>query len=253
MARRARQAGMTLIELIIVLAIIGMMVTLGTMAVRHVRKTSLREDTNQVAAVLRAAQNMAQLSGLNHRVIFDLDRQTYRIEQCPGELKLRKQDKEEHPEPGAEGQQVELPPNLDIPPELLANIDPEQGEKLKAALGGTSLQAGAASGCQVPTLPNGDADGRGNERSMNTEDEIKVRRILVQHLEDPALDGLVTIHFFPLGNAEKAMVVIGDDDNNFYSVLVHPFTGRVDVKKGEIDPDEFMRRDGAGNKVEDDR
>jgi hypothetical protein len=204
--------------------------------------------------VLRAAQNMAQLSGLDHRVIFDLDHQTYRIEQCPGELKLHKQAKEDHPEPAAAGQpEVELPPNVDIPPELLANIDPAQADKLKAALAGTSLQDGPASGCQVPTLPNGDADGRGNERSMNTEDDIKIRRILVQHLEDPALDGIVTIHFFPLGNAEKAMIVVGDDDNNFYSLLLHPFTGRVEVKKGEVDADEFMRRDAAGNKVEDDR
>jgi len=145
---------------------------------------------------------------------------------------------------------VEVPPNLDIPPELLSSIDPDQAEKLKAALAGTSLATGPASGCQVPVLPNGDADGRGNERSMNTEDEIKLRRIVVQHLEEPALDGIVTIHFFPLGNAEKAMIVVGDDDNNFYSVLLHPFTGRVDIKKGEVDADEFMRRDGAGNKVD---
>jgi hypothetical protein len=44
--------------------------------------------------------------------------------------------------------------------------------------------------------------------------------------------------------------VVGDDDGNFYSVLVHPFTGRVEVKKGEVDEDEFMHRDAAGDKEE---
>jgi hypothetical protein len=88
---------------------------------------------------------------------------------------------------------------------------------------------------------------------MNTEDTIKIRRVVVQHLEDPVLDGVVVIHFFPMGNAEKSVLVVADDDGNAYSILVHPFTGRVEVQQGETDIDEFMRRDAAGNKVEDDR
>ena len=102
----------------------------------------------------------------------------------------------------------------------------------------------------MPTLPNGDADGRGNERQMNTDDDIKIRRVIVQHLEDPVLDGVVMVHFFPLGNAEKSMVVVGDDDGNYYTLLVHPFTGRVEMRKGEVDADDYMRRDAAGNRVE---
>jgi general secretion pathway protein H len=244
-----RQRGMTLLEVIIVTAIIGLAVGVSVMAVRHATKTALREDTNHVAQLMRAAQNMAQLSGKQHRVVIDLDKQEYRIEQCGEAIALKKTDKEEIPE--------EVPEDIaqaaaaaGVPQELLANIDPEQAAKLGSALAGQPLGQGPGSGCTVPTLPNGDRDGRGNQRSMNTEDDIKIRRVIVQHLEDPVLDGVAMIHFFPLGNAEKSMVVIGDDDGNYYTLLVHPFTGRVEMRKGEVDADDYMRRDAAGNRVE---
>src|SRR5688500_9335550 len=115
--RRPRQAGMTLLELIIVIAIVGIAIGLSVIGVRHVRKTALREDTNQVAQVLRSAHNMAKLSGKLHRVVFDLERQEYRIEQCAEQLKLKKSDEEQLPEPldedvAAQAAAAGVPPEL---------------------------------------------------------------------------------------------------------------------------------------------
>jgi len=244
---------MTLIEMIIVLAIIGFAMSLAFMAIRHVRKTSLRQDVNSLAAVMRAARNMAQLSGMNHRVVIDLDQQVYRIEQCPGDVRLEKTDdrqRRDQRDRARSRTEPVVPADSNLPPDLLQSIDPAQAARLAAALSGQPVGSGADTECQVPTLPNGDADGRGNERSFNTDDDIKVRRVFVQHDEDAVLDGTVTVYFFPLGNAEKAMVVVADDDGNAYSVLVHPFTGRVEIRQGEADVDEFMHRDALGNKVD---
>jgi prepilin-type N-terminal cleavage/methylation domain-containing protein len=247
---RTRQRGMTLLEVMIVTAIIGLAIGVSIMAVRHVTKTALREDTNRVAQLMRAAQNMAQLSGKQHRVVFDLEKQQYRIEQCGEAIALKKSDKEAEPLEEVPEEIAQAAAAAGVPQELLTNVDPEMAAKLGSALAGRPLGQGPGSGCQVPTLPNGDADGRGNERQMNTDDDIKIRRVIVQHLEDPVLDGVVMVHFFPLGNAEKSMVVIGDDDGNYFTLLVHPFTGRVEMRKGEVDADDYMRRDAAGNRVE---
>jgi prepilin-type N-terminal cleavage/methylation domain-containing protein len=248
---------MTLIEIMVVLAVIGMMMVVGYMAVRHVSKASLREDATEVTAVLRAAHNMSTMTRKHHRVVFDLEEQTYRIETCEGKVKLAKADRDE----------LKLPDPEDLPDveALLGSSSSMPPELVKSVIGGAGLAGGesdmlktaaAISGkqlpseCAVPELPNGDADGRGNVRRIRTEEGVSIRRIHVQHLEGAQLDGIVTVNFFPLGSAEKAVIEVGHEDGGQFTVVVHGLTGRVDLEIGEVDVDEVMFRDAAGNDVE---
>jgi hypothetical protein len=74
--------------------------------------------------------------------------------------------------------------------------------------------------------------------------------VWVQHLRDPVTSGMVAIHFFPLGSAEKAIVEIGDGSKTF-SVVVWGLTGRVELQDGAIrDPDDFLYRDAEGEESE---
>ena len=72
----------------------------------------------------------------------------------------------------------------------------------------------------------------------------------VQHLEEPVTEGEVSINFFPLGHAEKALLEVADDEGTQYTVLLHGLTGRVEVRDGEVDPDKHMRRNAAGDEVD---
>lgn len=245
-----RQRGLTVLELLITMAVIGMIMLLGYRTVRHVRESSLREDTTEVAAVLRAAYNMATVSGVHHRVVFDLDEQTYRIEACEGDLALRRSEREQVPDDD-DKKGPALPPGAavsgDIAPELLQAGSPEDAARIAASLSGTRV--GAAQ-CRPPELPTGDADGRGSQRRIRTEDDLKIRRMFVQHLEGEQRDGVVYLNFFPLGYAEKAVIEIGDDDDNAFTLLVHRLTGRVEFRQGKVDPDQHMLRRSDGEDVD---
>ena len=245
--------GITVIELMITLAVVGLLMVVGYMGVRHVRQSDLREDTVRVASSLRAAYNMATMSGDLHRLVIDLDEHTYRIETCKGSIKLRRTQKERQPEEDDEDarKKLDIAQSGAIPQEMLNAKSPEQAAKVAAALAGTRV--GMAE-CKPPTLPNGDADGRGDARKLSTSRSIRFKRVFVQHLEDPATEGIVKINFFPMGYAEKAIVEVADDDGHVYSLLVHGVTGRVEFRTGEQrNPDEHMMRDGLGDKVDTER
>jgi general secretion pathway protein H len=46
--------------------------------------------------------------------------------------------------------------------------------------------------------------------------------------------GLVYVHFFPSGRAQRAYVPLADGDN-LYTVVVEPFTGRARVVVGPVE------------------
>jgi general secretion pathway protein H len=48
--------------------------------------------------------------------------------------------------------------------------------------------------------------------------------------------GKAYLYFFPDGHTERALIHLADGDE-FYSLLVSPLTGRVDVKPGKIEPE----------------
>lgn len=247
--RAARgQRGMTVLELMITLAVIGFLMILGYNGVRYVRKSDLREDTTEVAAVLRAAYNMATTTVKHHRVVFDLDEQTYRIEMCEGNIALKLKEREEILKKGdAEAAEELVEPASTLPPELAQAMSPEEAARTAAALSGSAL---GTARCKPPELPTGDADGRGAMRRIRTDRGLKIRTIHVQHLEDAQSSGIVYLNFFPLGRAEKAVIEIGDVDGNSYTLLVHGLTGRVEFRSDEVDPDDHMMRRADGDKMD---
>jgi type II secretory pathway pseudopilin PulG len=261
---------MTLLELLIVMGVIGMAMFLGFYVVNSVTKSALRNDTVEVAAALKSAHNLAAQSGMHHRVVFDLDKQTYRIEVCPDPIQIRRGDEEEvidkeelerlkeQPNPLKAASNLGLgagASGLGSATEEVSEAEsPEAALKAAAALKGMRVGASRcgiqpASGGdelnlkdpQQPNIHQLDASGKG----------IKLRRVYVQHLREEVSSGEVSINFFPLGHAEKALLELGDDEGSQYTVLVHGLTGRVELRDGPVDPDKHMRRNAAGDDEDD--
>ena len=45
----------------------------------------------------------------------------------------------------------------------------------------------------------------------------------------PAVSGMAYVYFFPQGHSEPAIVHLMDKDEEYYSVVLHPLTGRAKV------------------------
>ncbi len=257
------QRGFTLLELMIVIAIIGVaMYVMGT-AFNRVTKANLVEDVDELAAMLRRASQLAIESGEQHRVVFDMEKGVYRIEVCQGAVGLVRQqaveqeqdDKEKTEEAVARGKER----LRDLPEDALAVGDPDEAVKRAKAIAGhhiadrtcvpaTEGVSGVNHGITKQKVQVGERDAEWI-RNLNPKAGIKFAEIWVQHRDEGVKEGEVAVYFFANGSAEKAVIEIQDDDKNYRSVMVNGLTGRVTQKSDRLaDVDEVMLRNILGDK-----
>ncbi len=265
---------MTVLELMIVLAIIAGATVLVRSGFRLLTKADLVESSTELAALMKRASQLAVETGEMHRITFDLDKQIYAVEVCQGARGIQRNEavrgNEEEQKRALEKGQERL---RNIPQEGIAT-DPDVAAKSAMAIAGhhiadkmcTPVDEKVISGLTggVDTKEK-DADGnvkrtvRGDKdihtgsvwvRALRVEKGIKFKEIWVQHRDESVTKGQVAIYFFPTGSSEKAVVELTDDSETF-SILVYGLTGRVQLKDGVLrDVNDHMLRDIRGEKEE---
>jgi prepilin-type N-terminal cleavage/methylation domain-containing protein len=254
----SRERGMTVLEIMIVLAIIGFMAYLAYNGFRYLSGAALSEDTSNLALMLRRTQLLAVESGAPARVVIDFDKQAYWVEVCEGDPTLSRAKEEEKAD--AEHAQEELDKAhqrlATLPGGQMQASSPEEEAKMAAALAGrkvggrvcSPLGTGAAAE-KLGQVFSGNSMGEDLKRALQKDRGVKFREVWVQHLEKSVSGGQVSISFFPLGWAEKAIVEVGSSDDDIETVLVHGLTGRVEIRAGALrDPDDHMLRDVKGER-----
>lgn len=243
-AYRRRQAGLTLLEVMIVIAILGGGAFLVRGAFRSLTKAELVENATQVVTVLRRAQQMSVENGAMHRVVFDLDKQLFIVEVCQGATAITRNEKlrndEEETKRAIERGTQKL---SELPADALATGNAELAAERAKAVAGHHI---ADRMCVPAEGFAGDSSGRGLARPLSVSAGVKFKEVWVQHLDDSVTKDQVAVYFFPMGSAEKAVITITDDEATF-SVLVHGLTGRIELRDNELrDVDEHMLRDALG-------
>ncbi len=235
MRKGPTERGMTLIEIMISVAIIGIMVGGAIFGFRSLVKSELRGTAGRLAAAIRYSYDRAITTGAYYRLHIDLDQQTYKLERSETRVYL-KSEKEKSGRNGRgldqdeEAKQAELDEKAKygtqtgLPPELLPPPSPKRPkfEEFKDAT--------------LPQVKLG---------------KIKVLDIYTPRQSEPYVSGQAYLHFFPDGHTERAVIHLGADkgDDDQYSLIVHALTGRVEVKPERVTPpSDFDVVDEAGNK-----
>lgn len=235
--RRGRepQAGVTLIEILVVLAILVVLMLSAVGQMRKVRQSDLREDGARLAAALRYSYDRATATGEHHRVVIDLDEEGFAVERCEGKVRL-KHGIEEH-------QLAEEEELLEQAKQFAVTDDQGNFNGLPEA-GALPMMGGAM------CAPVKGAHGK--PQLFRKKRGIGIKQVYVAHVDDVVTEGKIAINFFPLGTAERAVVEVSDIDDNVFSIIVHPLTGRVQFKSGAYPrPEDFITRDAEGKEVAD--
>jgi hypothetical protein len=248
---------MTVMELMIVLAIIGGGVFLMRTGFRKITKADLVENATELSAIMKRAGQLAVERGEMHRVLIDMDKGIYIVEVCQGQATLQKNEAVRTDEEKAKRALEKGNERLrGVPTDSIA-ADAEEATKHAMAIAGhhiadrmcmplddnkeRSLMSGAT----------GAKDARTNQewvRALATEKGIKFKEIWVQHKDDSTTKGQVAVYFFPTGTAEKAVIEVTDDSETF-SILVHGLTSRVQLRDGTLrDVNDHMLRNVMGDK-----
>jgi type II secretory pathway pseudopilin PulG len=242
---------MTVLEMMIVLAVVGGMFFIVRSGFRTVTKADLVEDAIELAAVMRRASQLAVEYGEMHRVVLDVDNQDpqkpdYLVEVCQGQAALLRNEQlygnaEEINRALEQGKQ-----RLNgLPSDALAG-DPEEATRRAIALAGHHV---ADRACQPAAEGlTGDTNGKTWLRKLRKARGIKFKQAWVQHRDDRVTKGQVAIYFFPVGSSEKSVIEL-TDGGEVFSVLVFGLTGRVELRDGELrDIDDHMLKNVMGDK-----
>jgi type II secretory pathway pseudopilin PulG len=237
---------MTVLELMIVLAIIGGGAVLVRSGFRLITKADLVENSTELAAILRRTNQLAVEHGEMHRVVFDLDKQVYVVEVCQGATAIQRNEAVRVDEEAKKRALDKGRSRMQgVPTDVLAS-DPEDAAKRATAMAGHHI---ADRMCAPATDSiSGDATGKGWVRALRVNKGIKFKKIWVQHRDDPVAKGQVAIYFFPIGAAEKAVIELTDGDEVF-TVLVYGLSGQVQLRDGQLaDVNDHMLRNVMGDK-----
>jgi general secretion pathway protein H len=200
MARDLGQSrGYTLIELLIVIAILGMLAAAAVPAMNAVTGANARAAAGELAAAARYLFDTAALRHQTCRLALDLDHATWWPE-CT-----------EARGGNAAGASATAAADDDTADRFPDERDAERRKLLAQSRFGAFK------------------DRLAGKRALPG--SARLADVWAEHLRDPATRGMAYVYFYPSGRAEAARIALADGDN-VYSVVTQPFTPRARVVTG---------------------
>ncbi|MEM9067413.1 MAG: prepilin-type N-terminal cleavage/methylation domain-containing protein [Myxococcota bacterium] len=240
---RKRTEGMTLIEILIVVALLALMATGIGLGFSALHRTKLRSSALDIVGAARFAYHRAVTRGKTVRIVFDLDAHTIAVEEAHGRITLNASEDRELDEDED---------NAAVDPweAARARLDDAYGANLgRAAFEPVKGSNGSPIRRYTPhQLPITESRDVGDELSEGAEAaaalgqraSVRIARLITPHEMDPREQGRGYIYFFPGGRSEHATVQITDSNGeSVYSVEIHPLTGQGRVHNYAYEPEEL--------------
>jgi general secretion pathway protein H len=232
-----RQRGFSLIEILVVIAIAGLLMGASVYGFRAVTKSELRGSAAKLAGAIRYCFDRSVTTGSYFRLVIDLDGNKYWAERSDDRMYLTR-TKEEAP---GRGQAFDE-----------AALEKKQAAEDKKFEDELATRGGVAATLDPPPKPK-------RARFQSFKDaalpQVKLGKarlfdMFTPRQREPYTKGRAYLYFFPDGHTENAMVRLTDGADAWYSLVVHPLSGRVEVRPEKLDPPrDFGERDEEGKTV----
>jgi general secretion pathway protein H len=204
---------MTLIEIMIVVAMIGGIMAMAAYVMFPGDDGKVRDEANRLAGTIKFLYNEAAIKNKYYRLAYHLEEGSYQVESSAEPFHVAMEGEEKSPVP---------PP---APPE--GGAVPETGGE-GAAPGGGGFVAEESLMLRPIKFPQG----------------VKFKDIFVMHSPERKEFGTVHSYFLPNGWAEPVVINLSDEDEeSFYSLEVNPLTGksRIRTEYYEVNPENFQK------------
>jgi prepilin-type N-terminal cleavage/methylation domain-containing protein len=202
--RRENHSGFTLIELMVVVALIALISVMALPSISSYFQVSLNSTTRELASTIREAYQTTLITGKLHRVVYDLKAGQYWVESGPNTATLDTKESREREERRKRlrfgGKPAEDQPAF--------SIDKSVTSKKK-------------------TLPRG----------VTFEDVVTEQN---QEPQTAETAGTAYTHIFPNGLTEQTIIHLTDTSKHHSSLSVTPLLGRTDVYDNYMKPEEVF-------------
>ena len=209
--RPSLRRGITLIEVLIVMSIIGVVVGMAVISLGAVTGARLKQAATQVAGTSRIAYSHATAVSKVVRLNFDFD---------DGKIYLEE----------AEGRH-------------LVSNDRTGGAEAANDIEAMALQNAEAATLRAPKATFQAVETVGfPEEGVELPGSIQFWQVQVAHQPEAIREGNAYLYFFPGGQTQHAAIQLRvsnaeeGDATGFMTVLISPLTGKATVKRGRVDP-----------------
>lgn len=191
-------AGFSLFELMVVIVLLGFLVAIAVPTIRSLGSLDLRNEITRIGALANEVYALAGF-GKNHRIVFDLDENTYWVEEKVGDA---------------------------------GEIKPELGYKdlMKMKVESASKENGAER-----FLPSYKAVGGILGEKYKMPNDLVLYGAWTEEMDHIAREGQVAIYFFS-GYTQSAFVSLAvkdEEESTSIYCAISPLTGEIEINQGE--------------------
>ena len=239
MARRRRPSarGFTLIEVMIALVIVALVAVVTVVGLRSMFKSDLRATATRMAGSIRYLFDRASTSGRVHRLVFDFENRKYWAEVSDDQFIFAA---------GKESDETRKKETEKIAKEEESKREAAERE---ASFGSAQIPTKYMPKPFMPKRAKFDAFRETAVKPISLKSGVFLADMYTPRLLKPLVEGKGYIYFFPMGMTEAAVIHLSDGKDTFYSLIVHPLTGRVTVKNSYVEVDTSEQLDDAGKVV----
>lgn len=193
------QGGFSLFELIVAIAIVGLMMGVVVSQMDKALDLDMKRSANRLGSTIRYLYNKAATEGLYIRLVFNIDERSYWVESTTDPTKISAE----------------------------MEVAGEQGEEAKE--GEATEGGGEKPKISYPKPRFGKVDSF-LLKPTKLPERVFIKDIFVEHRPTGVQDGMVGIYFFPNGYVEHTVINLrNEEDDFFYHIETNPVSGAVSI------------------------
>ncbi|MFN3182491.1 MAG: type II secretion system protein [Nannocystaceae bacterium] len=239
----SRSRGMTIIEILIVLAIFSLMVAMIVVGFGSTRAAEVSSTVNNLGNVIRYGYDRARVNGTYHRLHIDLDKGTFTLQEGSDRMYLPATDRD--------GKIIEFDPaKAEEQAERDKRAEDAYNRSIQAEVFG---EGGGGSGGDMPAYDPYKAQEKkvprrkpplfesfeeenavsGLVKPIKLPDGVKITYVRTADDVKPITEGEASLFFFPRGTTQECHILLEDEEGeNRWTIKVAPLTGRVTIIEG---------------------